>query len=185
MHAALLLVGPPAPVPGKNIPVTRFPVRVRLPAGQPAPLPPAPAADKSPSLVPPAPALPPAAAEGSVDAEPTHFAESSNHYFARGELDVTPVVLDPPDLGGTELSPLLEGRAVLVFYLNERGDVDRLAVEQSTLPESMLAQLEAQREQIKFSPGYKNGVFVKSVVRFEIALGKAAAVTELAPLALP
>ena len=185
MHAALLLVGPPAPVLGKNIPVVTYPMRVRLLAGPQVPSAPTVAAEGVPSVTPPAPARPAAAPEGRVEAEPTNFAESSDRYFTRDELDGRTVVLDPPDLGGEELGPLLEGQAVLVFYINETGSVDRVEVEQSTLPPSMLVQLEAQRERIKFTPGTVNGVLVKSVVRFEIVLGKAAVVTELAPAALP
>lgn len=185
MHAALLLVGPPKLVIGKNIPVMTFPVRMRVLAGPPLPSAPAAAADGVPSITPPAPARPATAPEGRVDAEPTNFAASSDRYFTRDELDGPIVVINPPDLGAEALGPLVEGRAVLVFYINETGSVDRVQLEESTLPPSMLAQLETQREKIRFTPGVINGVRVKSVVRFEIALGKAAAVTELAPAALP
>lgn len=185
LHAALLLAGPPAPVLGKNVPVLTYPVRVRLLAVRPAPLAPVARADGAQGVAPPVAAQPAAAPEGQVDAEPTNFAESSERYFTGAELDERPAVIDPPDLGAEELSPVLEGRAVLVFYLNEQGSVDRIEVEQSTLPPSMLAQLERQRERIKFTPGSINGVDVKSVVRFEIALGKATAVDELAPAVLP
>jgi hypothetical protein len=181
VHAALLLAEPPAPELGKNVPLLSHPVRVRLTGI--APVPPAPAAAPEGVLAmesaPVAPA--PAAPEGRIDAEPTSFAESSERYFSRDELDVRPAVLDPPDLGGTELGPLVEGRAVIVFYLDEHGGVDRIELEESTLPPAMLAQLEAQRDSIRFTPGNKNGVAVKSVVRFEVALAKAAAVNELPP----
>jgi len=185
LHAALLLAGPSPPVLGKNVPVITYPVRLRLLYVRPPAPTPAALADGAPSAEPLAAALPGGAPEGRIEAEPTNFAESSERYFTRDELDVRPAVLDAPDLGAEELSPLLEGRAVLVLYLNEQGNVDRIDVEQSTLPPSMLAQLESQRALIKFTPGSINGVLVKSVVRFEIALGKAAAVNQLAPAALP
>lgn len=173
-HAAVLLAGPGEPVIGRNVPAMTHPVRMRLLGVRPAPPVPSALAGSDPTLAPAVAALPSAAPEGRIDAEQTNFAESSARYFTREELDVRPTVVDPPDLGAMELSPLLEGRAVLVFYLNEYGAVDRIVIEQSTLPPSMLAQLEAQQAQIKFTPGNKNGVAVKSVVRFEIALAKAA-----------
>lgn len=174
-HAVLLLAGQAPPVPGKNVQAISYPVRVRLSGVRPGP--PAPAAPPAGAAgeMPAAAALPAATPEGRIDVEPTRFAETSDHYFTRDELDGRPVVLDPPDLGAAELSPLLEGRAVLLFYLNEHGDVDRIEIEQNTLPPAMMAQLELQREHIKFTPGNKNGVAVKSVVRFEIALAKVAA----------
>lgn len=185
LHAIVLLAKPPEPVLGKNIPVLTHPVRVRLLVGQPAPLAPAALAAGANGMAPPAQTLPAAAPEGSIEAEPTNFAESSERYFTRDELDGRPAVIDPPDLGAEGLSPLLEGSAVLLFYLDEHGGVDRIELEQSTLPASMLAQLELQREHIKFKPGRINGIAVKSVVRFEIALGKAAAVNQLAAPAAP
>ena len=182
VHAALVLVAPPAPVVGKNVPVMSHPVRVRLQEVRPALTAAPELPEESPSVTPTPPPPPqPAAPEGRIEAEQTDFAPSSERYFPRDELDVGPAVLDPPDLGATELGPLLEGRAVLVFYLNEQGGVDRIALEESTLPPAMLAHLEAQRDRITFTPGYKNGVAVKSEVRFEIALKKAAAVNLLGP----
>lgn len=182
-HAALALLAPPAPVIGKNVPAMSHPVRVRLqevrPALAAAPVP----SEEMPSVTPVPPPPQQAAPEGRLEVEPTNYAESSQRYFQREELDVGPAVLDPPDLGGTELGPLLEGRAVLVFYLNEQGGVDRIELEESSLPPAMLAHLEAQRDRITFTPGHKNGVAVKSVVRFEIALKKAAAVNLLGPAA--
>ncbi len=185
LHAALLLVAPPAPVIGKNVPVMTHPVRLRLQLVRPE-LTAAPAVPEEAPSVTPTPPPPPqqsAAPEGRVEAEPTDYAQSSERYFPRDELDLGPAVLDPPDLGATELGPMLEGRAVLVFYLNEQGGVDRIALEESTLPPAMLAHLEAQRDRITFTPGYKNGIAVKSEVRFEIALKKAAEVNLLGPAA--
>ena len=131
------------------------------------------------TIIPPSHLVPAASEEGRIDTEPTSYVESSERYFSRDELDVRPAVLDPPDLGAMALSPLLEGRAVLVFYLDELGGVDRIEVEESTLPPSMLNQLRAQQDRVKFSPGNINGVDVKSVVRIEIALTKQATATEL------
>lgn len=191
LHAAVLLVKRPVPALGKNIPAMTHPARVRLMGVRQVPSAPpvAPAPDAvsviappqaAPTVTPPVQPVPAAAPEGRIDVEPTNFVESSARYFSRDELDERPVVLDPPDLGAMELSPLLEGRAILVFYLDEYGGVDRIEVEESTLPPSMLDQLRAQQEQIKFSPGNINGVDVKSVARFEIALAKQATTTELA-----
>ena len=182
-HAALVLVAPPAPVIGKNVAAMSHPVRVRLQEVRPALTPATTPSEEMPSVTPTPPPPQAAAPEGRIDAVPTNYAESSERYYQRDELDLGPAVLDPPDLGATELGPLLEGRAVLVFYLNEKGGVDRIALEESTLPAAMLAHLEAQRDRIAFTPGHKNGVAVKSVVRFEIALKKAAAVNLLGPAA--
>lgn len=201
VHAAVVLMPPSMPVVGKNVPAMTYRARARLlgvrlappapPVARPTDAVPtiAPLTQAAPTIVPlthAAPAFTPpsqlmsaASEEGRIDAELTKFVEVSERYFSRDELDVRAAVLDPPDLGAMALSPLLEGRAVLVFYLNELGSVDRIEVEESTLPPSMLDQLRAQQEQVKFSPGSINGVDVKSVVRFEIVLTKQATTTEL------
>lgn len=184
-HAVLLLAGPREPVLGKNVPTMTHPVRVRLLGVSPARSAPSTLNGSDAGIAPAAAAVPPAAPQGRIDAEQTSFAESSDRYFTRDELDSRPAVVDPPDLGAMELNPLLEGRAVLLFYLNEEGSIDRIEVELSTLPPAMLTQLEAQQALIKFTPGYKNDIAVKSVVRFEIALTKAVEKTELAPAAIP
>jgi hypothetical protein len=179
VHGSVLIVLllQPEPDIGRNREVRTHPVRERVVAIRLAEAGAAAAprtADSVAAPVEPSPAEPPAAEpEGAIEAAPERLAESSERYFTRAELDNKPRFINAPDLG-TELSPLLEGRAVLLFYLNETGAVDRIEVQENTLPESMMVQLQAQREQLRFTPGSKNGVEVKSVIRYEIVLEKQA-----------
>jgi hypothetical protein len=187
LHTSLLFLGPRPPEVGKNTPVLNHPVRTRqltihlnqsstAKAVQQFAMDPLPTAPAEP---------PPSTSEGKVQINPKIYAETSDHYFTPAELDERPTVDNPPDLGAAGVSPTVEGEASLLFYINEKGSVDRIVIEQSSLPESMMEQLQQQREQLRFTPGKKNEVNVKSVVRFKIALAKEATVIPPGSSGLP
>ena len=85
-------------------------------------------------------------------------------------------MLSVPDLDAIAASPLTEGAATLRLFINEVGAVDRMDVEQSTLPDLMTEQLIVQRDQMRFTAGNKNGLNVKSVILYQIKLAREASV---------
>lgn len=118
-------------------------------------------------------------AEGKLDRSEKIYIESSAHYFPSAELDDRPAVLAPPDLGAISIGPTAEGKAALFFFLNENGRVDRIEIEDSTLPETMMEQLQARRNELQFTPGRKNGINVKSVIHYEIVLARDPTITTI------
>lgn len=165
---------------GRSVPFLVYPVRERTIEVQLAQVNIAPTTQPKDATITSAPvaASPVAsAAEGRLEQFTEIYAESSEQYFPPAELDHRPIVIDPPDLGVINISPTTEGEAVLRFFLDENGVVLKMEVEQSSLPEMMMEQLKLQRDQLRFVPGYKNGINVKSVIRYKILLEKDPIVT--------
>jgi hypothetical protein len=121
--------------------------------------------------------IPASSATGRLDQRGKKFAEYSARYFTPDELDYRPMVASVPDIAETDVSPIAEGMAVLRIFVNEAGTVDKVHIEESTLPESMIAELMRQQRQLHFTPGSKNGIEVKSVVRYEIVLRRDPTIT--------
>lgn len=180
-HIAVLLIVSAPPEIGKNTPVLDYPIRARVIAIRLAQTSVVQTTPQSiPNSMPFAPMTPPASVnEGRLERSEKIYMESSDRYFTPAELDNRPTVINPPDLGVINISPTAEGKAILLFFLNESGAVDKIDVEQSTLPEVMLEQLQSQRDQLHFTPGNKNGINVKSVIHYEIELAKEATVTTI------
>jgi hypothetical protein len=182
--AAFWLLAPAVSEIGKNIPVLTYPIRVRVIEGSAAAAngAVAQAAAAPRPLVEPfvEPSVAPAARkspeEGRIDASETHFQDFSTRYFTANELDDRPAMIAAPDLDAIPVGPLTEGNAILRIFINEAGAVDRMEVEQSTLPDLMLEQLLAQRDQLRFTSGNKNGLNVKSVILYQIKLAREASV---------
>lgn len=173
LHAALLLLPVPELELGKNTPTLVYPVRVRVVARQLSQASP----PNAPQAVPPVQiatvALPPASvAEGSTDSSEKIYTDIREVYFRPAELDVRPVVVTHLDLGASNISPTKEGEAIVRFFINESGSVDRMEIEESTLPEAMVDQLYVQRELLYFTPGRKYGLDVKSVIVYKIHLAR-------------
>jgi hypothetical protein len=172
-HAVLLRAALKSPEVGRNTPVLKYPVRVRLLQTQLAPnavtpktLPPRPE-QKAPAVIPPATIM-----EGRIDRNEEIYLEFPAAYFSAGELDEKPVITTSLDLGVESIGATVTGEATLRIFLNERGDVDRLDVEDSSLPPAMMEQLQLQlqRNELHFTPGSKNHINVKSVIRYKIVL---------------
>ena len=158
---------------GKNIPVLVYPVRVHVVEAhlaQTNALSPALQGKSSTNLLPPSAA--PAASVGRLERSERIYIESSTRYFTPAELDNRPAVLTVPDLELKNIGPMIEGEASLRLFIDERGAVDRMDIEQSTLPDAMLEQLQSQRDRLRFTPGSKNGLDVKSVISYKIELTK-------------
>jgi hypothetical protein len=181
IHAATFwLLAPAVSEIGKNIPVLTYPIRVRVIEGPAAAANGAVAqASAAPHpLVDPsvAPAAVKSPEEGRIDASETHFQDFSTRYFRANELDDRPALIAAPDLDAIPVGPLTEGSAILRIFIDEAGAVDKMEVEQSTLPDLMLEQLLAQRDQLRFTSGNKNGLNVKSVILYQINLARDASV---------
>ena len=175
LHAAAILAPLTGLGTGKNKATRHYPaeaVEVRLAPAR---------ADSSfpaPALLPlptPEPASPAATTEGRIAPPAWKYVAVSYWYRTPAELDQPPAIVSPPDFA-ENLDPRAEGKASLRFFLNEGGTIDWMEIEESTLPEQMLEALKSQYEQLRFTPGEKNGVKVKSVVRYEVELVKAAPV---------
>lgn len=181
VHAALLLPFAEKLEIGKNTPVLTHPVRERVMNIRFAEVDSGQAATQGSAEAPHAPparqSAPPE--EGRIERDNKVYAEYSAVYFTSQELDESPSILTPPDLGVGNISPTLEGEAILRVFLDENGAVDKVDVEMSTLPEMMLQQLQLQRHDLRFSPGKKNGVFVKSVVRYNVMLERDPSITTI------
>lgn len=183
--AAILLLGAAWTEPeiGKNIPAVVYPVRVRVVANTLAQTKAVPiAAQAKPTPIKPVSPMPPPAAsvtEGRLEQSAKIYIESSERYFTPAELDSRPAVVKVPDLETINIGPMTEGEATLRLFINEIGTVDRIDIEHSTLPEAMVEQLQSQREQLRFTPGNKNGINVKSVISYKIELAKEPSVTTI------
>jgi PIN domain nuclease of toxin-antitoxin system len=58
----------------------------------------------------------------------------------------------------------------LQLLINQYGDVDRVVVEESALPQVLLAELQAKFLQARFTPGRLDTRAVSSAVRIEVQL---------------
>lgn len=178
-HAVLLVVFTTPLEIGRNVPVLVHPVRERSVQVQLVQMNAALTSQRDAAIMQAMDTVTPAASagEGRLDQFTKQYAEFSQHYFTPNELDYRPIVINPPDLGEINLSPTMEGEAVLLFYLDENGSVVKTEVERSSLPELMMQQLRLQREHLRFVPGNKNGVNVKSVIRYKIVLERDPSIT--------
>lgn len=169
---AFTLLLPPARDVGRITPHLQHPVRVRLLEGTPSTVAQSSSMRGSQSnLNAPAPALPEALLpEGRIDDVPENYVAVSERYFPVAELGQRPAAIALPSLETLSVSPLARGTVVLRLYINETGMVDRIEVEDSSLPPDVLARLLALRSQLQFTPGMRNGTNVKSLVVYAVDL---------------
>lgn len=153
------LFGPEEPSRRMSMPMRTINVRVTLAA----------VADQPPGKVvfsgterPSGPAEP----LGKIDAPAN--APAPVTYYPASQLDERPRFISQPALEGIDLPPQSSGSLVVQFWISESGGVDIVEVEQTDLPEAIASRLIEQRRELKFSPGLKNGVAVRSLVRYEI-----------------
>lgn len=115
-------------------------------------------------------ALPPLAETAPGATQPAPAASPGQAvpaYFAPTELDRRASVSAAPDLPlPTEEVP--PGHVRLRLFLNERGSVDRVEVEESTLPAGFTDQLRGEYARLKFTPAQRQGLPVPSWLRFEV-----------------
>lgn len=156
---------------GKNTHHLDYPVRTldirlaSLPSAAPGELPP------RRDFVPPTAAPPQMVRDNSsIDAQTTHKAESVDYYFSARELDERVVPHGLPDFESHLADPQTHGKATITFWVEADGTVGRMEISDSSLPETLVSLLHTHREELHFTPGRKNGIPVKSVVRFELSI---------------
>lgn len=93
------------------------------------------------------------------------------HYFLTKELTRKPLIArDIPSDTLLIVPGVPEQAATLRIQVNEYGDVDKVIVETSLLPQAAQQLVVEEFEKIKFHPGEINGIAVKSELKIEIML---------------
>lgn len=121
----------------------------------------------------------PSAADGMRDAanEPGLLAmhtPTEPHYFSARELTEKPFVLE--DIPSNLVLPLPDvppQSTVVRLMIDESGNIDRVVMEDSRLPEGAAKLIAEAFEKTRFHPGRINGMPVKSQLRIEITLENA------------
>lgn len=160
-----------APARLKPRPVSSVPpARTALQRPAPAPVAPAPASSIPESFS--------DAPQPSQPSQPSRLAETSAgtlpepRYYLLRELSVRPAVLDD-----ATASLAFEGvpvqTVILRLFINEDGGIDRIATEQSVLPEAHAQRLIDAFAHARFLPGQIDGAPVKSQMRIEVRLESA------------
>lgn len=95
------------------------------------------------------------------------------HYFRTKELTEKPQVLSDvsPDLG-LALTGVPEQTAILRLFINEQGDIDRVVIEHSYLPEELVPLVTDGFSKMKFRPGKIDDTPVKSQLKIEVRLDR-------------
>ncbi|MEW6164072.1 MAG: hypothetical protein AB1642_03325 [Pseudomonadota bacterium] len=114
----------------------------------------------------------PEIASANDSTEPVHSPGLPvQHYFPRQELSRPPRVARDidPYLGQLKERPGI-GKAVMVLWISERGEVDRVETEKSDMDGEFEAALQAQFRAARFLPGERDGIPVKSLMRIEVEI---------------
>jgi hypothetical protein len=97
--------------------------------------------------------------------------ESESRYFPSTELTDRPSVLhDVPSEQFIDLPPLPNQSVILRLFINEYGNIDKVKIEESFLPEAIEQMLIDTFSKAKFQPGKIGGLPVKSQIRIEVTL---------------
>ncbi|HYD81747.1 MAG TPA: hypothetical protein VEC06_18255 [Paucimonas sp.] len=180
-HAAVaLLVGPGGKGGGADAVPTgamrERPIAVRLQAGAGSRLVlPAPeqrtGADRRDRQDPP---QPPGAVGAAAESSFPFQIAAAPHYFSSKDLTERPRVLrDIPENLTLTLPDVPPQTAIVRLLINERGAIDRVVMEDSTLPEHAARLVAEAFSETRFHPGRIDDVPVKSQLRIEIALENA------------
>lgn len=112
-------------------------------------------------------------ASEKISAEQEHLfpAFYGMHYYDAKELTQKPLVtLDIPHDFALHVPNAPENAAIFLLLINERGEIDKVVVESSYLPDSVQSTLENTFKAIKFLPGQIKGKAVKSALKIQIRL---------------
>lgn len=91
-------------------------------------------------------------------------------YLPASALDERPTEIRFFDFSSLPLPPDARGKLVIQLWINETGAIDFLEIEESNVPDEMSKQMLEQWRSLQFIAGMKDGVRVKSVVRYELTL---------------
>jgi len=113
-------------------------------------------------------------AGAAASSEPPVFPlplQADRHYFRSAELSERPRVLQDiqADLGAG-FADVPAQAVVLRLFINEEGGVDRVAVEESVLPPAHEKTLTAAFANLRFRPGMRDKIAVKSQLKIEVRL---------------
>jgi len=107
--------------------------------------------------------------------EPRHKREESSslpgpRYFTAAELDVRPAprVQVMPDYAGDAAREGLKGKVLVRLYLDESGDVERLAIVRADPPGAFDDAVTKAFGTAHFTPGMKDGQAVRSQLLIEV-----------------
>ena len=92
-------------------------------------------------------------------------------FFTTDQLTKRPELLsDPPKLEVSESMPAFtSGKVVLKVWINERGAVISVELEDSDVPDAVAAAATAAFEKLRFEPGEINGRPVATLMRIEVS----------------
>lgn len=94
-----------------------------------------------------------------------------HHYFPARELDRKPEPgVDIGFAGQEALAEAVPGNVVLELFINETGSMDNVRIESATLPAGFQNLAREALLKAVFSPGYKDGMPVKSRLRIEVTV---------------
>ncbi len=97
--------------------------------------------------------------------------EYRNHYFESRELTQKPlVIVDIPADFSLQISDALEQPLILRLLIGEYGDVDRVVIEDQSLPVYAKDALTEAFKSIKFHPGEIDDIPVKSQLKIIVRL---------------
>jgi hypothetical protein len=93
------------------------------------------------------------------------------HYFPASQLTLKPVVLQDIPANLTVDVPNASGQAaVLRLLINELGEIDKVIVDESSVPERAAQAIAEAFRSIRFRPGEQDGAPVKSQLKIQIML---------------
>jgi hypothetical protein len=140
--------------------------------------------DAKPHNSPPVPEIfQPGKIDGDANTAPGSYTESpkqaakrpnllpipSNGYFTTDQLSVRPQAVLIPELDTEATKPIIvRGSMILRLWINQRGHVVNVEVEENGLPKIFLDTATDAFRRSRFSPGQKNGIPVGSVMRIEV-----------------
>jgi len=95
---------------------------------------------------------------------------SAPHYYPTDQLSKRPQPLASADLEGPEIHPIVaSGKIILKLWIDEFGEVNEVEVEKTELPEVFSRSTTAAFKRLRFTPGERSGMRVRSVMRIEVS----------------
>lgn len=98
---------------------------------------------------------------------------SALYYFSAKELTRKPLIMrDIPENLTLNVPTAPPQAAILRMLINEYGDIDRIIVEDTALPDSAREMVIDSFSRMRFHPGEINGIPVRSQLRIEVMLNE-------------
>ncbi|TRZ66627.1 MAG: TonB family protein [Rhodocyclaceae bacterium] len=95
---------------------------------------------------------------------------SAPPYYTTDQLSKRPQPLGSADLEAPEIRPIVaSGKMIVKLWIDEFGEVNDVEVEKTELPEVFSRSTVAAFKRLRFKPGERSGVRVRSVMRIEVS----------------